>query len=146
MKIFKEIEGFFSSKISVLRAISTLVLLEIKLARMSIIPLLLNLVMLFMVFFTLWLSLMGLFGYVVSLALSNIIYGILSIIMFNLIVVVGLFKYLQFNLKSMSFEKTRAYFSTNVSHQHEKLEKGSLGAPCNAESNIDGSAGKGNKT
>lgn len=110
MKIIEEIEGFFSAKLGVLKGISTLIQLETKLAWASIVPLLINIGMLFIVFLTSWVALMSLLGYIVSHVFNSVIYGISSTLLLNFIISMVLLKYLQFNLKSMSFEKTRAYF------------------------------------
>jgi hypothetical protein len=122
MGIFDALEGLVSGKINILKTVMVIMKLEARLAGLSIFPLLMNLCMLFGVLITVWLSTMVLMGYFLMLALNNMMYTLLIIWIINLCLLIGLIKYLRFNLKNMSFEKTRDFFSKNEGDFHEKLE------------------------
>lgn len=123
MNVLEHIEGLVSTKLQVFKTVISLIKLEARLAGLSIAPLILNICMLFVVFITVWLSTMFLVGYLTLIACNNLIISTLIVLFLNLGLLLGLYKYLGFNLKSMSFEKTRAYFSENESPHHDKLEK-----------------------
>ncbi len=123
MKIIEELDGYISSQINSIRAVMSLIKLEAKLAGLSVFPLLLNLCMLSVVLISFWFSLMALLGYFIFVELQSLWISLTTITLFNFILLIILFKYLTFNLKSMSFEKTRLYFNSQKSNEHEKLEK-----------------------
>ena len=123
MKIVEEIEGFFSSKLGVIKAVITIIKLETRLAGLSVFPLLLTMCMLFVVLIATWLSSLLLLGYFAKLMFDNIILAIVAVLLLNVGLFLGLLKYLAFNLKKMSFEKTRAYISNKESNEHDKQEK-----------------------
>ena len=123
MKLFDQIEGLVSGKLNVIKTVVSLIKLEARLAGLSVYPLLINVCMLFIVLITVWLSTMLLLGYLSIMAFSNAITAILIVLLINIMVFIGLLKYLMFNLKNMSFEKTREYFAHKESDEHGKLEK-----------------------
>ena len=123
MNVFEHLEGFVSGKLSIIKTVVSLIQLETRLAGLSVYPLLLNLCMLFIVLMAVWLSTMLLLGYLFLFLFDNTFAAILFILFLNVVLLVLLLKYLMFNLKKMSFEKTRAYFSNKESSEHDKLEK-----------------------
>lgn len=123
MKIVEELEGLVTSGLGLMQSIISIVKLETRLAGHSIFPLLLNVCMIGVIVMTLWMSTMALLGYCVVLAFDTILGALCFVLILNLTVLFGLFKYLQFNLKNMSFRKTRAYFSGKESDKHGNLKK-----------------------
>lgn len=122
MEALKQLEALVSAKIAIVKTLCSLVSLETRLAGLSVFPLLLNLSMLFVVFSTVWLSAMFLMGYLILWASDCILLSLGLVLLLNLGLFWGLLKYLSFNLKNMSFQKTRDYFSQNKSAEHEKLK------------------------
>ena len=123
MAFFEHLEGLVSSKLGILHTAIAMVKLEARLAGLSIFPLLLNVCFLFVVLITLWFTAMLLLGYFAIVAFGNNLLGVLLVFLFNLAVFFVLLNYLSFNLRKMSFEKTRKYFSTQAETQNESLEK-----------------------
>lgn len=122
MKLIDELEGYISGQFNWIKTFLSLVKLEAKLAGLTVIPLLINLFMLFIVLITLWLGIMLLLGYGFLVILNhNYWLSITFIILLNVITLGCLLKYLAFNVKAMSFEKTRNYFHQTETEQ-EKLE------------------------
>jgi len=135
MKILEEIEGLVSSKICVIKTIISIIKLETRLAGLSIYPLLLNICMLLVVLIAMWGSTMLLLGYLVIFVSDSNLLAIISILLLNSGLFLGLLKYLMFNLKKMSFEKTREYIAKRES-QDDKQEKEIDYANCNDGKNI----------
>lgn len=123
MEALKHVETLVSAKLSVIKTVFTLVQLEARLAGLSVFPLLLNLCMLFVVLITFWLLTSLLIGYGILVASNNMLLSLVLVFLLNLGMLLGLAKYLAFNIKNMSFEKTRAYFSQNKSLDDEPFEK-----------------------
>lgn len=114
MSMIKEIEGLVSNKIGEVKTFFALFQLETRLAAQSISPLLGNLFMIVMVVISLWLTIMATIGYCAFLIFDNTLYALLSMLVLNLGMLVWLFKYLQYNVHNMSFEKTRLYWKENA--------------------------------
>ena len=125
MAIFEHIEGLVASKWGILQSAIALIKLEARLAGLSVYPLLLNICLIFIVVTTLWLSAMLLLGCFFAATFDNYVISISLIIVLNLSLFFLLLRYLSFNLKKMSFEKTREYFGTHEEKPHEPLEKAS---------------------
>ncbi|QMT60980.1 hypothetical protein [Legionella sp. PC997] len=134
MDALKHLEALITAKIAVFKTVYSLFRLEAQLAGLSVFPLLLNICMLFVGLITIWLTAMVFIGYLVFwvsgywvlLISHRILISILFVLLLNGGLLLGLLKYLSFNLKSMSFPKTREYFSQK-SVEHEKLEKAANG-------------------
>lgn len=122
MEAFKQLEALIAAKISVIRTVLSLFRLEARLAGLSVFPLLLNICMLLVIFITVWLTAMFLLGYFVALTSNNLFLALFLILLLNIGLLLGLTKYLSYNLNNMSFQKTREYFSQQ-STDHEKLKK-----------------------
>ncbi len=123
MKIIEEIEGFFSEKVSAFKTLTSMMKMEAKLAGLSVFPLLINLCALFIILITVWFSLMALSGYLILPFVGTPVLAVLSIFILNMILFFGLLKYLTYNLRNMSFEKTREYFSRTENDDYEQIEK-----------------------
>ncbi len=121
MKIIEEIAGLVSGKLDVFKTIVSIIRLETRLAGLSVYPLLLNVCMLLIVLMAMWLSTLLLVGYLALLTFDSTIAAIIFILLLNGGLFLGLLKYLTFNLKKMSFEKTRKYvFNTESNHDDEQ--------------------------
>ena len=130
MEALKQAEALISAKLSVIKTMFSVFRLEAKLAGLSVFPLVLNVCMLFVVLITLWLSTMLLAGYFVLLKTHNIPVSLGLVLLLNLLLLLGLLKYLSINLKNMSFVKTREYLSGTKSNDYEQLEKKDNRADC----------------
>ncbi len=123
MKILDHIEGLVSGKMAIFKMAIKIIQLEARLAGLSVFPLLLNLCMLLIVLMTGWLVTMVVIGYGVTLVYPSFLVAILSVLVLNVVLLGILLLYLSYNLKKMSFEKTREFFSHRTSDEHDKLEK-----------------------
>lgn len=107
MKLLNHFEGFISGNIKVVSTFFSLIKLEAKLAGLTVLPLLFNLCMLFVVLMTVWISAMGLLGLSVNLLIKNAIASVSLILFVNLVLLFILKKSLVSNLNKMTFVKTR---------------------------------------
>lgn len=123
MKIFEEVDTYISSRLSSIGSLLSLIKLEAKLAGLTVLPLLVNLCLLFVILLSFWFSLMSLVAYLIFVQAHSFWIALGSITLLNLIALIALVRYLVFNLKTMSFEKTRHYFNSQESTEHDKLEK-----------------------
>lgn len=111
MNIIEEIEKLIFNKIGVFKSLYSLIKHEAQLAGLSVVPLAMTLFCLFIVLMSSWLVATALLGYCIYLMTDNSLISILLVFLFNISILFVLTKYLVFNLKNMSFEKTREYFS-----------------------------------
>lgn len=123
MKLFEHIEGLVSGKLSIIKMGIEIIKLETRLAGLSVFPLLINIILLLIVLMTTWLVGMGLAGYGLFVAFKSIAIATLSVFFLNIGLLAVLLSYLSFNLKNMSFEKTREYFSNKMDNDYDKLQK-----------------------
>lgn len=123
MNLLEHLEGLVSGKLSIIKMVVDIAKLEARLAGLSVYPLLLTLCLLLIVSMSTWLVAMLLLGYCFKLVVDNPILVISFVLFINMGLFILLLNYLLFNLKKMSFEKTRAYFSEKESNQHDKLKK-----------------------
>jgi len=123
MPVLEELEGLISSKWGIFTSLLSLIKLEVKLAGLSIYPLLLNLFMLFIILITVWCAAMLMFGYWIMQAYNSGFIAISAVLLLNTVLLVILLKYLMFNLRSMSFEKTRLYLSRQKEGNDNDLKK-----------------------
>jgi hypothetical protein len=122
MKLIEDVEQFIESQLNSVRMLFDLVRLEAKLARMTLVPLVINFCLILVSIIMLWLSAMGLVGYVL-IRLSNPIWLTLIIILIlNFSLLFGLLRYLTFNLTALSFSQTRRHL-TKQGTSHDGLEK-----------------------
>jgi hypothetical protein len=123
MKILEEIDGFVSGKINVIRTMLSIIKLETKLAGLSVYPLLINLCMLLVILTAVWFSGLLLLGYFIVLTFDSVLIAMGSLLFLNVMLFVILLKYLSFNLKRMSFEKTREFFSQSERLHNDQEKK-----------------------
>ncbi len=134
MQFFEEIEGLVSSKWSALLSLISLIKLEATLAGLSIFPLLLNVLMLLVVLLTVWLSTMVMVGYGIIQAYNSGIIATLAVLLLNGLLLGILLKYLLFNLKQMSFEKTRLHLARHKENDNNDFKKaGDNGDSCDGK-------------
>lgn len=110
-QFINEIEKLVSNKLEQFKTIGTMVKLEARLAGLSVFPLLLNIVMLLVIVMAIWLSSMSLIGYAALLLFNNFLIALGVIFFINIGCLVGLLKYLSFNLNNISFKKTRDFIA-----------------------------------
>jgi hypothetical protein len=122
MSFLHEIESLVSAQYHVVKTAISLLKLETRLAGLSIFPLLLNLCLLLIGIMGTWTSAMLAVGYILYGFIPNLLFCILSVLFLNLGIVLGLLRYLSFNLNNMSFEKTRQFLTQTENHyvQHKK--------------------------
>lgn len=122
MKFINEIEGFFSSKVSVIKGIYKLIILEAKVAEESIYPLFLCFIFLFPLISMMWLSFLLIVGFTIVTLLNNILVMIVALV----IIQVGLFLFIKHKVKNylqdMSFVRTRSCLN-NVPLRESNEEK-----------------------
>ena len=111
MRFIDEMEGLVSSQLDVIKTSLSMTRLEAKLAMLTIYPLIINICMLFVILISTWLTLMGMMCYGLLQIVDNLILAMSSVLIVNVLMLGLLLKYLLFNLKNMSFQKTRAYLS-----------------------------------
>ncbi|QDP72645.1 hypothetical protein FOG18_08795 [Legionella israelensis] len=128
MKAIDELTGLVSSKLEVFKAIFSLIKLEIRLAGLSVFPLLLNLCLLIVILLSTWISIMVLGGYALEKLFDSIFLALVSVCGLNILFFIILLRYLKFNLKKMSFEKTRQILAdTKGSNAHDLQERDNTG-------------------
>lgn len=111
MRFLNEIEGLVSSQFNVIKTGLSLTRLEARLALLSVYPLVINVCMLFVILVSTWLVTMGMLGYGLMQVYDSVILAMSGVLIVNILMLGLLLRYLLFNFKNMSFEKTRAYLS-----------------------------------
>lgn len=128
MEALKHAETLVSAKLSAIKTVFTIMQLEARLAGLSIFPLIVNICMLVVISITFWFLLCAGLSYGIFFFSHSIPLALLLVFIFNLLLFACLIKYLFFNIKNMSFEKTRAYFSKDMDDKNEQLKKTLKGA------------------
>ncbi len=128
MDIIDELQGLISSKIKSMQLVFSLIKLETSLARLSIVPLIFNIIMILIVLMTTWFATMMLWGYLFFTLSSSLILAVVSVVLLNLILLYFLFQLVKYNLNNMSFEKTRAYLSNKGINEDDEQKKITDGA------------------
>lgn len=123
MNIIEELEGLISSKTQSMKLVFSLIKLETSLARLSILPLIFNIIMVLVILMTTWFATMMLWGYLFFMLSSSLILGVVSIVLLNLILLYFLYQLMKYNLNNMSFAKTREYFSKMGSNEDNEPKK-----------------------
>lgn len=123
MKILEDLDAYISSQFRSMGTLFSLIKLEARLAGLSVFPLVINLCMLFVILLSFWFSLMSLMVYFIYTQVHSFWLALGSISLLNLLILLGLLKYLAFNIKSMSFARTRHYLKGQENTEHDKLEK-----------------------
>ena len=113
MRLLNELEGYATSQFSAIKTALAMTKLEAKLAGLSIYPLLINVCFLLVCLTSTWVTVMVALGYVLFYFFGSLPLAFSGVFLLNIITAMLLLKYLRFNLKQMSFQKTRAYLSSN---------------------------------
>ena len=124
MHFIDELLGLFSSQLSVIKTVFSMTKLEAKLALLSVYPLIINVLMLLVILMGTWLIAMSLLGYGLLQVINSVTWVLLAMLVLNLLVLGLLVSYLFFNLKNMSFEKTRAYLLRDNHESKKTVEVG----------------------
>ena len=123
MKVLEELSGLVSSKIEVMKTIFSIFKLEARLAGLSIFPILITMCLLLALLVIIWFSAMVLLGSLILMTWSDIFIAINSVLFLNVLLFLGLLKYLSFNLKQMSFAKTRELITKKEDQDNEQTNK-----------------------
>ncbi len=129
MRFIDELEGLVSNQISVVKTCLSITKLEARLAAICVYPLLINLCMLLVCLTSIWLTAMGMLGYVFMHVFNNALIAMACVFLVNILLLGILLGYLLSNLKKMSFAKTRAYLANN--REPESHEFKETGDDCN---------------
>ncbi|KTC73096.1 hypothetical protein Lbir_1148 [Legionella birminghamensis] len=124
--LFESISGLVSSKLESYKLFTKIVQLETKLAAMGVLPLIIHTVMLLIMSMTVWLLIMSLIGYGLFYILGSIALSLLLTVVLNLGIMYTIYRLAVSNLKKMSFEKTREYFSHHPEDIHDEAETTNL--------------------
>ena len=111
MPLLNELEGYVSSQFSAIKTALAMIKLEARLAGLSIYPLLINLCFLLVCLTSTWVILMVALGYLLFYFFGSLLLALFGVFLLNVITVTLLLVYLRFNLKQMSFQKTRALYT-----------------------------------
>ncbi|KTC64795.1 hypothetical protein Lade_2089 [Legionella adelaidensis] len=122
MKPIEDIEGLLSGNLGVMKALFSLIKLEARLAGLSIAPLLISLVMLLIVIATIWATAMLMLGLGFYYLFNNALAASGLTLLVNIIILAILSKVIFTNIKHMSFEKTRNFFSQYYPKESENHE------------------------
>ena len=126
MTFLASLEGFVYDYLAEIKALLAMVKAEVRLAGLSVLPLLLSLVCLFVVVITTWLSMLVLMGYFFLWTTGSLFFTLSSVFIINMLLLLLLIVSVRFNLRQMTFEKTRRYFSHEGSNNGD-LQKTSEG-------------------
>lgn len=123
MNIIEELEGLISSKFKSMKLIFALFKMEASLARLSIIPLVFNILMILVLLMTTWFATMLLWGYLFFMLSSSMVLAVVSVVVSNLLLLYFLHHLMKYNIHNMSFSKTRAYFSKDDTKENNEQKK-----------------------
>ena len=129
MRFIDELEGLVSSQIEMIKTFISMTKLEARLARLSVFPLIVNVFLLLLSLTSIWFTGMAMLGFVLMQAFDSVLITLSCILLCNGVLLGVLLSYLSFNLKNMSFSKTRAYLSGREPNESKKT-----GADCNNQS------------
>ena len=120
MRFIEELEGLVSSQMAIIKTCISMTKLEARLARLSIFPLIITVFLLLLSVASIWFTGMGMLGYLLMHAFDSVLIALSCILLVNGVLLGVLLGYLSFNLKNMSFSKTRAYLSSRESNESKK--------------------------
>ncbi len=114
MPVLDELQGLVTNKLGEMKSFYALLKLEAKLAGLSVFPLILNVCLLFVILLSFWITSMCMLGYGVMIAYNNLFIALSAVFLTHVVFFALLLFYLNFNIKKMSFEKTRHYLRTRI--------------------------------
>jgi len=123
MSILDQISGVITGKFEQAKIFMSLVSLETKLAGLSVYPLLITLCFLLVILMSTWLCVMALILTLLVYFSHDVIVSLVGVLALNIGLLFLLLKYLTYNLKKMSFEKTRACFYNQEGLEYDECEK-----------------------
>lgn len=123
MQFIQQLWALFVTKLDIYKNIATLFKLEAQLAKLNVVPLMLNILFILPILLGLWINIMLLLGYVFFLVLDNLALSIFLVLFFNLLACALLFININRHLNKMCFKKTRYYLNLPEDEFHE-LNKG----------------------
>lgn len=103
-------KGLITNQLGLIRACLSVTTLEAKLAVNSVLPLLVTVFLLFICILSTWFTVLVLIAYSLMQMVHSVLLVLVSMIGLHGIVLVILWYCFRFNLKQLSFQKTRAYF------------------------------------
>ncbi|MBA4696371.1 MAG: hypothetical protein H2069_03135 [Legionella sp.] len=112
MNFVEALVGIVLKRFSITKDLVKLALLEAKLARLSVLPLLVCFGLFILVFFLFWLCSMALIGYLIFHYLPSIGYVLLILFGIHALLLLVIALFLLKNLRGMSFRHTRFHFHT----------------------------------
>ncbi len=121
MSIFESVYGLAVNKLESLQTLMSMTKLEVRLARLSIYPLIINICSILVILMTTWAAAMTMLGYGIILMSDNIWIALTAVILFNLLILTLLKRILSYNIRKMSFQKTRQYFGEIVGNAPDVL-------------------------
>ncbi|MCE3046102.1 hypothetical protein [Legionella sp. 16cNR16C] len=124
--LFESITGLVSSKLESYKLLAKVFQLETRLAAMGVLPLIIHTVMFLIISMTLWLLVMSLVAYGLFYLLGSIALALLLVVVINLGIMYTIYRLALSNIRKMSFEKTREYFSHHPEDIHDEAETTNL--------------------
>lgn len=121
MKLFTELEGFVTGKISLVKMLVSLIRLEARLAGQSVYPLLFNACLLLTLLITTWATAVVLIGYGLLLVSGSLIVTLLLVLLIHLALLALSAGRLKTNLHCMSFARTRHYLNATKDETHVSI-------------------------
>lgn len=119
MGAFDSLKAYGSAWFQLMKDHFDLFLLETRLAKLSILPLISCSVLCFFLFFTLWITFLILIGYLIFLFNFNLLVALLSVFAFNALLLLIAVRYAKSFYKNLRFEKTREHWKA---YQQLQLE------------------------
>lgn len=119
MEFLEQFKNLVSGYFDLGKTFVSLVKLEARLAGLTLVPLLLNLVLLLVIGLSGWLCAMSLIHYLFYSLTGGFLSATALVLVCNLLVFILLIKRLERNIKNMSFEKTREFLSTTERSDYE---------------------------
>jgi len=134
MGVLDEFEGLITSQWDSMKTLISMIKFEMKLARLSIVPLIFSICMMLVVLMTLWGTVMSMVGYGIWLTYHSIMAALSGVVLVNLLLF-GLLKwYLSFNIHNMCFEHSRHYLKSRSTTSNDYANEQTQAS---AEKNLD---------
>ncbi|MBA2652303.1 MAG: hypothetical protein H0U73_08570 [Tatlockia sp.] len=111
MQLLNELIGFFETKVSLIKNMFKLALLETKLAKQNIYPLLICLSLLIPLILTLWISLLLVLGYLLRPYIENTLVILLLELAIQGGILLVVYRKILSLIKEMSFARTRLFLN-----------------------------------
>ncbi|WP_028387877.1 hypothetical protein [Legionella fairfieldensis] len=123
MKLIEELEGFFSSRIAIIKDFYVLAKLEASLAGQSIYPLILYLSVLMPLICAIWLTLMLTLGVVLFPFLESMVLILLIVLSLNVCFLIVIIQKIKKLLKEISFSRTRSCLTSMPLKDNHDIQK-----------------------